>query len=138
MDEQTKKYLVIGLAVVCLSVAGTTCYRSFFGGGSGGGDGDTGYRQVALMCKTCGGFEVSADEFREMKNQQDPEAMMMPGQTVALECPKCGKKSCYIARKCQQCENIFVLGQARDKNYLDRCPKCRFSAIEDRQKNRAP
>ncbi len=136
MDEQTKKYLVIGLAVVCLSVAGTLFYRSFFGGSGGGGN--TGDRKIALMCVSCGGFEVSVDEFREMSRQQSPEAMMMPGQTAAMECPQCGKKSCCKAQKCKKCEAIFVFGQARDKNYPGRCPKCSFSAIEDRRQNPSP
>jgi len=138
MDEQTKKYLVIGLAVVCLSVAGTLFYRSFFG--SSGGGGNTGDRQVALMCASCGGFEVSGDEFREMMSQQGPEAMMMmmPGQAAAMECPQCGKKTCYQAQKCKQCETIFVFGQAKDKNYPDRCPKCSFSSMEDRRQNSSP
>ena len=135
MDEQTKKYLVIGLAVVCLSVVVVMFYRSF-GGGSGGGN--TGDRQIALMCASCGGFEVSVDEFREMMSQQGPEAMMMPGQAAAMECPQCGKKSCYQAQKCKECEAIFVFGQARDKNYPDRCPKCGFSNIEDRRQNPSP
>ena len=137
MNEQTKKNLAIGLVVVCLLVAGTMFYRSFFGGGSGGGS--TGDRQVALMCASCGGFEVSVDEFREMMSQQGPGGMMMmPGQDAAMECPKCGKKSCYPAQKCKQCETIFVFGQARDKRYPDRCPKCSFSSIEDRRQNPSP
>ena len=137
MDEQAKKYLVIGLTVVCLSVAGTLFYRSFFGGSSTGGN--TGDRQIALMCASCGGFEVSIDEFREIMSQQGPDLMMMmPGQAAAMECPKCGKKSCYQAQKCKKCQNIFVFGQARDKNYPDRCPKCGFSYIEDRRQNPAP
>jgi len=137
MDEQTKQYLVIGITVVCLSVAGTMSYRSFFGGSGGG---DTGDRQIALMCASCGGFEVSVDEFREIMSQQGPDLMMMmmPGQAATMECPQCGKKSCYQAQKCKQCETIFVFGQAKDKNYPDRCPKCSFSYIEDRRQNPAP
>lgn len=136
MDEQTKKYLVIGATTVCLLVAGTMFYRSFFGGSGGGNTGD---RQIALMCTSCGGFEISVDEFREMMSQQGPEAMMMmPGQMQTMECPQCGKKSCYQAQKCKECEAIFVFGQAKDKNYPDRCPKCGFSAIEDRRQNPSP
>ena len=134
MDEQTKKNLVIGVTVVCLFVASILFYRSFFGGS----DGATGDGQAALMCTSCGGFEVSMDEFREMISQQAPGAMMMAAGTVAMECPKCGKKTCYQARKCKKCENIFVTGQAKDKNYPDRCPKCSFSNIEDHRQNMSP
>ena len=137
MDEETKKYLSIGFAVVCVAIAGTIFYRTMFGGSSGSGGGN---RDIAMLCATCGGFEIPADEFREMMSQQGPGAMMMgmPGQPMAMECPQCAKKTCYMAQKCQQCENIFVFGQAKDQNYPDRCPKCSFSTMEDRQKNRTP
>ena len=108
MDEQTKKNLVIGVTVVCLFAASILFYRSFFGGS--GGAGAAGDGQAALMCTSCGGFEVSMDEFREMISQQAPGAMMMAAGTVAMECPKCGKKTCYQARKCKKCETIFVTG----------------------------
>ena len=140
MDEDTKKHLAIGVAVICLLIAGIVFYRTMFAGSAGGGD--MGDREIALLCATCGGFEIPADEFRELMSKQGPDMMMgmpgMPGQMMAMECPKCAKKTCYMAQKCQQCENIFVFGQARDQNYPDRCPKCSFSAMEDRQKNQAP
>ena len=128
MTDETKKYVMIGIVVACLLLAGTIMYNSFSDGGGGG----TGDRQIALMCAECGGFEVSVDEYREMMAQQGPEAMMMmPGQMQAMECPKCGKKSCYMAQKCKKCENIFVFGQAKDQNFPDRCPKCNYSEMED-------
>ena len=136
MDEETKKYLAIGLVAICLVVSGTVFYRSFFGNSTGAAGGN---QDMALLCTTCGGFEIPADEFRELMSKQGPGMMMgMPGQQMTMECPKCAKKTCYMAQKCQQCENIFVFGQARDQNYPDRCPKCSFSRIKDRQKNPAP
>lgn len=134
MTEEMKKYVAIALAVICLLIAGTIAYRTMFGGGSAGSGSN---RDVVLLCTKCGGFEISADEFREiMSKNADPMMMGMPGQPMVIPCPKCGQKTCYLAQKCPQCENIFVMGQARDQNYPDRCPKCSFSAIEDRQKNR--
>jgi len=122
---------------ICLTVAGTFFYRSFFGNGKGDVGGN---RDMALLCTTCGGFEIPTNEFRDLMSKQRPPtpSMMMqrPGQPMVLECPKCGQKTCYVAQKCPQCENIFVFGQAKDQNYPDRCPKCGFSSIENRQKNR--
>ena len=136
MDEQAKKNLGIGLVLICLVVSGVIFYRSFFANSTGG---TAGNRDIALLCKTCGGFEISADEFRDLMSKQEPGMMMgMLGQQMTLDCPKCGKKTCYMAEKCEQCETIFVLGQAKDRNYPDRCPKCGFSRMEDRQKKPAP
>jgi hypothetical protein len=135
MDEETKKYLSIGAAVICLLITGTIFYRTMLGGSSGSGGAN---REAALLCTTCGGFEIPADVLREMMSQQDPATMMMRRMPAAMECPQCGKKTCYEAQKCQQCENIFVVGQARDRNYPDRCPKCSFSYIEDRRQNPSP
>jgi len=133
MSDETKKYVGIAIVVACLLAAGTIAYNSFSGGGAKY-DGD---RKMALMCAECGGFEVSGDEFREMMTQQGPEAMMMPGMgPQTMECPKCGKKSCMAAQKCQKCENIFVFGQAKDQNYPDRCPKCKYSGMEERIQQR--
>ena len=134
MNDETKKYVGIAVAVICLLIAGTIIYRTMFSDGPGGAGGN---RDVALLCTTCGGFEIPADEFRDLMSKNlDPMMMGMPGQPMAIPCPKCGKKTCYMAQKCPQCEHIFVFGQARDQNYPDRCPKCGFSEIEDRQKNR--
>ena len=136
MDEETKKYLAIGLVAICLVVSGTVFYRSFFGNSTGAAGGN---QDMALLCTTCGGFEIPADEFRELMSKQGPGMMMgMPGQQMVMECPKCAKKTCYMAQKCEQCEAIFVFGQAREQSYPDRCPKCSFSRIEDRQKSPAP
>ena len=132
MDEQTKQYLVIGLAVVCLLGLGVRFFR-------GGGSANIGDEKVTLMCTSCGGFEISADDdkYREARDKYDLETpTMLPGQILAMECPKCGQKSCYQAQKCEKCGNIFVSGQARDPKYLDRCPQCGVSMIEERQTNR--
>jgi len=136
MTEELKKYLLIGIAIVCLSIGGIIMYRSFSGGSSGTAGGN---RDIALMCSSCGGFEIPVDEFRELMSSQGPMGRMMPGQqNMAMKCPKCSNKTCYMAQKCQQCENIYVFGQARDQKYPDRCPKCSFSMIEDRQKKPTP
>jgi DNA-directed RNA polymerase subunit RPC12/RpoP len=130
MTEETKKYLAIGLVVICLGFAGVMFYRTLFDTGPVKAEG-----MSALLCTQCGGFEIPADEFRELMNKKAAD-MLMPGQTGAMECPKCGQKSCYTARKCTRCESIFAIGQAKDLKYPDRCPKCGFSMLEDRQKNR--
>jgi len=134
MEEQGKKWLTIGLFVLSMLVAATVFYRTFFSSSTGGG----GDRKVYLMCKSCGGFEISADEFRDMMNSQ-PGGMMPPmmGSPMLLTCPKCNQKSCMKASKCEKCETMFIpkMGMGQNPNtYPDKCPKCGYSAIEERQK----
>jgi hypothetical protein len=131
MTDETKKFFAIVAAVVCLGIAGTVTYKSFFGGSSPEATGD-----MALLCTTCGGFEIPMTQFQELmsKNAQDMMMPMMGPGTMVIQCPKCNKKTCYIAQKCPKCQNIFVFGQAKDPQFPDRCPKCKFSEIEDMQK----
>lgn len=137
MSEEAKKYLVVGFTVVCLGVAGFMSYRTFFGGSLGGGDTNP---NIALLCSKCGGFEVPADTVREeLSKSLGTMPMMGPGGMArqAINCPKCNQKTCYVAQKCEAkgCQNIYMFGQAKDVNYPDRCPKCRFSFMENTQKN---
>jgi predicted RNA-binding Zn-ribbon protein involved in translation (DUF1610 family) len=133
MNDETKKYVGITVAAIFLLLAGMYAYRTMFGGSL---TGPVGNKQMALLCTSCGGFEIPVDEFRDLMNKNSDSMMMgMPGQLMAMECPKCGQKTCYRAQKCPQCENIFVFGQAKDQNYPDRCPKCMHSKNEDKQKN---
>ena len=133
MAENTKKYLAILFAIVSLIIVVTIFYRTFSSGSGSGGGKDT----VYLLCKSCGPIGITQDEFREIMMTQ-PGGMMPPmmGGPMLFNCPECGQKSCAVAQKCQKCDNIFITGQAQDPRYPDRCPKCGFSAIEDRQKKR--
>jgi len=134
VDQQTKKKLQVGFVVACLLLAGVIFSSSFLGGT--GKSGNTGDGMIPLMCVSCGGFEVSIDEFRQMFSQDSTDSMsMMSGPPAVMQCPKCDKKSCYEAMKCKKCQNIFVYGQSKDRKLPDRCPKCGFSEIEDSFKN---
>ena len=133
MTEETKKFLAIGAVVVCLGVAGWVTYNTFFAGeGTGTLSGD-----MPLLCTSCGGFEIPVSQFQEIMSKNPQNMMMMPGMPgqMTIDCPKCNKKTCYPAQKCTKCQNIFVFGQARDSQFPDRCPKCKFSEFEDMQKN---
>jgi phage FluMu protein Com len=51
-----------------------------------------------------------------------------------LKCPKCGKDSVALAIKCEKCGEIFL--ENPEATYMDKCPKCDFSAIEEVMKER--
>ena len=121
MTEQRKKCIAIGLTIICFSVAAVIFYRTVFGTSSGEGKG---YNVV--ICTKCGGFEIPADECAGLiKKALGPQ--MMPFQKLVVECPKCHQKTCYMAQKCTQCQYIFAVGQTKDIQHPDRCPKCGFS-----------
>ena len=132
MEEQTKKWLSIAFAVVALIVAGIVISKTFSGGsGSGGGVN----AKVYLLCKSCGEMEVTKDEFREIRVNQPVLMNPMVGGPMLVNCPKCGKKTCAVATKCQGCGNVYVVvPKPGSTEPPDKCPKCGYSAIEERRK----
>ena len=129
MDEEKKKYAMIGLIVVCIALAAGITYVNM--GGSGG----TGKpRPVAMLCDSCEAtYELTSEEFKQAIRDtgagQNP--MMMRGPMV-LPCKKCGEIAAYRATTCPECNEIFVTGDAGDEKYPDKCPACGYSAVEQR------
>ena len=67
---------------------------------------------------------------------------MMPGMALPwgtyacpFTCPTCGEKTCLRAKKCPECDEIFVPNP--NEKYSDKCPACGFSAFEQRKKEQA-
>ncbi len=125
---EKKKRVLTGTLVIGVLIAGGVFCRGLFSNSSE----NSGERNIVLWCSQCGGFEIPDAEFRHLlSNHPDDMMSIQFGQTIALKCPKCGQKTCYRAHKCQHCDHIFVLGQAKDPQCPDRCPKCKFSATEN-------
>jgi hypothetical protein len=129
MIEDGKKFLLIGFVSIALLIAGTVFYRTISGNSKTKVNAAA---SVALKCTECGGFEVTLDEFNDILSKGSGGMGFGP---KIVDCPKCGKHTCYVAQKCQKCQNIFVSGEANDERFPDRCPKCGFSKVEDRFKN---
>lgn len=130
MDEEKKKYIMIGMIVACIALAGGITYLNM--GGSGGGS--SGSSSVVMLCDSCGAtYEVSSDEFKElMRNSPMGRNPMMMAGPMILPCKECNEIAAYRAIKCTQCEEIFVRGDAEDDKYPDRCPGCGYSSFEAR------
>lgn len=134
MEEQGKKWLAIGFAVVSIAIVIVVFSKTFFGGSGTSGSGDG---KVYLLCKSCSGFEITLDEYRDMMNTQPGGMAALMGGPMLLICPKCNQKSCMVATKCQKCENIFIPYVGRNQapnSYPDKCPKCGYSPSEERDK----
>lgn len=134
MDEDKKKYVMIGVIVVCIALAAGITYFNM--DGSGGGGSKT--RAVTMLCDSCQvTYEISSEEYkqalRESGAAQNP--MMMRGPMI-LTCKECGEIAAYRATKCLECGEAFVTGDAGDEKYPDRCPSCGYSAMEQRVQRR--
>jgi hypothetical protein len=133
MDEDKKKYLMIGIIVACLVLAGGITFMNMGGGGGSGGN-----RPIVMLCDSCGvDYEITSDEFREQMRQSSVggDMMMMRGPMI-LPCRDCGETAAYRATRCPECQEAFVSGDAGDEKYLDKCPACGHSPTEQRMLNR--
>ena len=128
MDEDKKKLIMIVVAIGCIVLAvGITFFTSSGGGGGRGSNSD-----IPMLCDSCGAvYEIDREEFREEMRKLGPQMMMMRGPVV-LQCKECGEMAAYRAMKCPECDEVFVLGDAGDEQYPDRCPGCGHSDIESR------
>jgi DNA-directed RNA polymerase subunit RPC12/RpoP len=110
---------------------------------SGGGDPNA---KIIMLCANpdCKAVaELSRDEYRdimqeEMENSEGgPMGMMMPGMgPMVITCTECSEKSLYMARKCEECEEIFIEDYTVTDDYPDRCPECGYSRMEDMRNKR--
>lgn len=135
MDAAKKKPVMIGIIVVCFGVAAFITFR-------GGGvkpvviaeDATTWMKCVNLKCN--GGntvYEMSLKEYRDFQKEHSAEET-----TPALICSKCGKGSAFEAMKCPQCGNVFIAGESGPQDFPDRCPKCKYSALEEAKNKEQP
>ena len=123
--------LVVVVACLVLAVA-ITLIRGF-GGGGGGMDDISKTEIMWVKCvnpKCNAGYETPTKEYylQQRKRADASES----GQASLAVCEKCGKESVMTGMKCEKCENVFVSGGIRD-DFHDRCPKCKYSATEERQ-----
>ena len=133
MDEDKKKYVMIGIIVACIALAAGITY---FNMGGSGGSGRA--PAVTMLCDSCEAtYELTSDEFKQAVRDsgagQNP--MMMRGPMV-LPCKECGEIAAYRATKCTECGEAFVTGDAGDDKYPDKCPSCGYSAIEQRMQRK--
>ncbi len=131
MDDDKKRIVMIVLAVSCLAVAGGIIYFTQF---SGGGTGYASNETIYLKCfnKSCGEIKETTSKELYEGIDSEPSSPMQVGP-MRFDCPKCGKKSMFIAEKCPKCETLFVLTPMATGDYPDRClnPDCKYSAMEE-------
>lgn len=120
MDSEKNKPILIGVAIVCLIVAGVIAYKSF----SGSGGGSASNEPIPMLCTACGnGWDMPFKDYQQMMSQGGVDPMMMgPMQRPQFDCPKCSKKAAMVASKCIHCGAYFIADYMRNPEY--KCPKC--------------
>lgn len=91
--------------------------------------------QVWVKCTNpdCGAaYRTGKKEFYRKVNET---VRSNPREITGLTCRECGKDTLQEAVKCAKCGTVFATG-AVGGDYHDRCPKCRFSSIEQEMKER--
>jgi DNA-directed RNA polymerase subunit RPC12/RpoP len=127
MEEGKKKMIMVAVIVACIATAViiTLATRN----SNTGTIDDVAHEMMWLKCRDCGNaWQMDKKEFLQYVEKYR-NGMQVPG----VECPKCHKKDGYRAEKCEKCGNVFEK-IPNTTDYPDRCPKCGFSALEDKVK----
>ena len=128
MDEDKKKLVMVVVAISCIVLAVGITFVTSRGPSSGGASNS----DILMLCDSCGEtYEITREEYREEMRKLGPQMMMMRGPVI-LTCKQCGEVAAYRAMRCSECDEPFVLGDAGDEQYPDRCPECGHSDIESR------
>lgn len=129
-----KNLIYAGVIAVCVLLA--VVVFVWTRGSSGSGLEDLSDAEMTwVKCLKCGqSYEMGLKAY--LKEVSD-KAMVNPAMPVTplLTCQKCSKDGIVKACKCEKCGEVFrensVVG-----DHSDRCPKCKYSAIEASRKAR--
>lgn len=127
MDDSTREKVKLGLVIGCFTLAMVIFGANFIGKGGGGGGSKKGDLDMLCIDESCNAeYIISLKEFQE-KMSKIPPQVMMGGGMIAFACPECNQETGYRAIKCEECEYVFLSGDAGDDRYPDRCPECDYS-----------
>lgn len=120
--------LGIGISLILILLAIFIGFKTFKKGTAG----PMGIKPGLKVWVKCG--DVACGNEYEMEKRDYWEKVIairgpMSTQEVFLDCPKCNKKSVYLANKCPKCKTVFKPTAGLD-DFPDRCPKCKYSEME--------
>ena len=132
MEDNVKKSVMIGIAVLCLVLAvGITVMRS-----SDSGISDLTNEEIVLLKCTnsaCGAeIEMGKKDFYTYAGKNSD----INGNIKPMLCEECGRDTMRMAVKCEKCDTVFVRGSAGVGKLADTCPECGYSAEKERRKAR--
>jgi ribosomal protein L40E len=135
MDPNIKKPLLISVTVACVVLAAAITYMT-----RSGTDAPPDYLAQEMTWVRCrkpdceAFYQINLRDYHvHVQKHHDWQVDEAP----PLTCTKCGEPSVYRAVKCRKCELVFEMGSI-PSDYNDRCPKCRYSKLEERAKGQSP
>ncbi len=131
--DQAKKSLLLVLLVIVLGSAATLLFLGRIRNRPQGVESIDPSEKIWVMCtnpKCQIQYEIGKKEYFEYveNNRMGP---VVPG----MECRECGQASIYRAVKCGKCGHVFLHG-SKGLDFADRCPKCKYSKMEEDRKAR--
>ncbi len=131
---------VMGVVVVIfLIIAGVIFYLRASGGSGLDSTIESLKGQMQWMkCNnpSCGTtYEMDKGEYQQYLKDHPGEVMAYLGNPP-LPCKKCGEQSLLPAIKCPKCGNVFFKGAMGKGEFADKCPKCSYSATEEKRKRK--
>jgi predicted Zn-ribbon and HTH transcriptional regulator len=131
-----KNVIYVGIIGVCILVAVIVFMKTH--GGASGVDALSDSEMTWVTCLECRqGYEMPLKQyFKEVREKTVASTSALP-VAAPLTCKQCGKDGIVRAYKCEKCGEVFRVGAVRN-DLEDRCPKCKFSAMEaKREANKA-
>lgn len=138
MEESKKKPVMIGVTIVCFILAGVIYFATRPKQVEGMPD-EFATQMVLYKCRnpSCEReWEISRKEkyeFLEQHRREHPGEVPTPG----LACPGCGEQEGFEAAKCEKCGLVFEKGTVGRHEFVDRCPDCGYSKIEEERRKAA-
>ncbi len=127
-----KNLIYGGIIALCLIVAAVVVFATR-SSGPGGIDSLSDTAQVWVVCTACNAsYQMGEKEFYTQLRDRTAQ-LANPMARALLTCQKCGKDRVVKAVKCDKCGEIFPEGIVSN-DFDDRCPKCKFSATEEKRK----
>ena len=130
MEDSKKKFILIGVVVGCLVLAGIITFATR----SDIGIKDTG-EMTWLKCRKCKA-EFQMNKADHQKYSLDYMKQHPVAGFVKIACKECGEEEAIEVMKCEKCGHAFRSGAVRTADFPDTCPKCKFSKTEERIKNK--
>jgi DNA-directed RNA polymerase subunit M/transcription elongation factor TFIIS len=119
MDAGKKKPIMLGIAIVCLVLAGGITYLRLAGNPNEIAKGE-------MMWVKCANPNCNYEGQMEVREYA---RLCKASKSGLPKCPKCGEESLLEAIKCEKCGIVFIPGTVQGE-IRDRCPECGYSKIK--------
>ena len=127
-----KNLIYGGIIALCLIVAAVVVFATRSSDPSGI-DSLSDTAQVWVVCTACNASYQMGEKGFYTQLRDRTAQLANPMARAFLTCQKCGKDRVVKAVKCDKCGEIFPEGIVPN-DFDDRCPKCKFSATEEKRK----